>query len=521
MKSIEVSKYTPIREITTWTPRWIILGRVTNKGPVNVFKRPGGASGKVLSLDIMDLQGDSIRAKFWGDAVEKWNDFLEESKVYTFSSGRVQLANKRFNNLSHAYEITFDVDAKIAKADESVTNHTTTNSIPYIRKYNFMTLRDVHNSPKELPFLVDLLVVIKWISPSVEQFVNRTTQNTGVRRIATVVDDTGYQMTLTLFGNSTQLLEESTQEDKLTFGTIIAVQNVQIREFRGRNGSTLHTTHIVVNPDVLESQQLKVWLESTNIDTYPFKMLSDTPMTGDASGGLKNIGGKTDKLLTLADVVTALQKLENCASSNASDLNTELLVVAPVEISKLLYVNRSNEVTLVYPSCPKCNRKVVQSLDSDGYHCESCSVNLNNVNYKFMLAVQLVDASGSRFTARVFNDSASVILGCNANQLEKSVPHRLNASSIPQETRELLEYDALWKKYRVGIRGRREYYGGEDRTNVSITFIEPYDYKSGARKLLESIREQLQNLNGLEQNTIKSPDDSSIQENPFKKVRLL
>jgi hypothetical protein len=98
----------------------------------------------------------------------------------------VQLANKRFNNLSHAYEITFDVDAKIAKADESVTSHTTTNSIPYIRKYegsrlnvfkicfifnryNFMTLRDVHNSPKELPFLVDLLVVIKWISSSVEQ----------------------------------------------------------------------------------------------------------------------------------------------------------------------------------------------------------------------------------------------------------------------------------------------------------------------------------------------------------------
>lgn len=384
-----------------------------------------------------------------------------------------------------------------------------------------MTLRDVHNSPKELPFLVDLLVVIKWISSSVEQFVNRTTQNTGVRRIATVVDDTGYQMTLTLFGNSTQLLEESTKEDKLTPGTIIAVQNVQIREFRGRNGSTLHTTHIAVDPDISNSQQLRLWLKSTNIETYPFKMLSDTPVTGDAFGGLKNNLGKSDKSLTLADVVTALQKLETGASLSATDTNTELLVVAPVEISKLLYVNRSNEVTLVYPSCPKCNRKVMQSLDNEGYRCESCSVNVDYVNYKFMLAVQLVDASGSRFTARVFNDAASVILGCSASQLEKSVPHRLNASAIPQETRELLEYEALWKKYRVGIRGRREYYGGEDRTNVSITFIEPYDYTSGAKKLLDSIREKLQDLDGLEQNVIKSPGDSMIQETPLKKMRLL
>jgi hypothetical protein len=104
-------------------------------------------------------------------------------------------------------------------------------------------------------------------------------------------------MTLTLFGNSTQLLEESTKEDKLTPGTIIAVQNVQIREFRGRNGSTLHTTHIAVDPDISNSQQLRLWLKSTNIETYPFKMLSDTPVTGDAFGGLKNNLGKSDKSL--------------------------------------------------------------------------------------------------------------------------------------------------------------------------------------------------------------------------------
>jgi hypothetical protein len=53
------------------------------------------------------------------------------------------------------------------------------------------------------------------------------------------------------------------------------------------------------------------------------------------------------------------------------------------------------------------------------------------------------------------------------------------------------------------------------------TYSEPYDYTSGAKKLLDSIREKLQDLDGLEQNVIKSPGDSMIQETPLKKMRLL
>lgn len=90
-------RYLPIKELTTWTPRWVICGRVTEKAPVNTFKRSDGGSGKVGSVDIMDcnvsrwpvvcrkrvccLQGDSIRAKFWGDAADKWMNFLEQGQV--------------------------------------------------------------------------------------------------------------------------------------------------------------------------------------------------------------------------------------------------------------------------------------------------------------------------------------------------------------------------------------------------------------------------------------------------------
>lgn len=100
------NRYFPIKELTTWTPRWVILGRVVDKGPVNSFRRQDGAAGKIGSVDIMDrdvcprfqchcenafreycvfvLQGDSIRAKFWGDAADKWIPYLQQGQARTW-----------------------------------------------------------------------------------------------------------------------------------------------------------------------------------------------------------------------------------------------------------------------------------------------------------------------------------------------------------------------------------------------------------------------------------------------------
>lgn len=38
--------------------------------------------------------------------------------MYTFSGGRVGVANRRFNNLPHQYELSFDVGATIAQAND-------------------------------------------------------------------------------------------------------------------------------------------------------------------------------------------------------------------------------------------------------------------------------------------------------------------------------------------------------------------------------------------------------------------
>lgn len=508
--SFAAGRYLPIKELTTWTPRWVILGRVLDKGPINSFKRHDGAASKVGSVDIMDQDGDSIRAKFWGDAADKWISFLEQGKVYSFSGGRVQVANKRFNNLNHSYELTFDVDAKITAVNPSDTADISGQSIPYLRKFNFTTLRDVHNSPRELPFLVDLLVVLKWISPTVEHFTSRTTQDAGVRCLAHVVDDTGFQMALTLFGEHAEQQKDGASGSGLQPGAILAIQNVQIREFRGRNGSTLRSTHIVVNPDISEAEPLRAWLHSCDIHSETFKMLSEGPtMTATSSMGTRGSDSQTGDNVVLKDVVAALQGMSAVTTTTPigqADPTSELFVVAPVEPTKLLYVNRTGEVTLFYPACPKCNRKVSRFDDVGAFRCEACGIEREEPNYRFMFAMHLVDSSGGRFTARTFHDAGAVIVGSDAQKLAQLVPPRSIAADMPAEAREILEYNSLWKKYRIGLRARREFFGGEERTTVSVVFAEPFDYVSHGKRLLTEIQQLLSNASSLPDSRKRPPE---------------
>lgn len=102
--------------------------------------------------------------------------------------------------------------------------------------------------------------------------------------MAQVVDDTGFQMALTFFGEHTELRIKDA--DAFQPGVILAIQNVQIREFRGRNGSTLRSTHIAVDPDIPEVEHLRTWLLSCDISSESFKSLSEGPVIG--AGTLNN-----------------------------------------------------------------------------------------------------------------------------------------------------------------------------------------------------------------------------------------
>ena len=79
---------------------------------------------------------------------------LEEGKVYYISKARVAAARKKFNTLSHPYELTFDKDTEITECfDES--------DVPKLN-FNFVKLDQVQNL--EANAIIDVLGALKRFS---------------------------------------------------------------------------------------------------------------------------------------------------------------------------------------------------------------------------------------------------------------------------------------------------------------------------------------------------------------------
>lgn len=81
------------------------------------------------------------------------------------------------------------------------------------------------------------------------------------RRAVNIVDATGYMLQCTLWGDHADV-----EESLLDAHPVIAIANVQIRDWRGRAGSTLSTSEVVWNPKAdKDAQALKEWYHTVSV----------------------------------------------------------------------------------------------------------------------------------------------------------------------------------------------------------------------------------------------------------------
>jgi replication factor A1 len=109
----------PISSLTTFTQRWTIKGRVTNKGDVKNWSNQRG-QGKLFAVTIVDEGNAEIRATFFQAAVDKFFPMIEVGKVYYFGNGKVKMANTQYTSVKNSLEISFDDKAQVQPcADDS------------------------------------------------------------------------------------------------------------------------------------------------------------------------------------------------------------------------------------------------------------------------------------------------------------------------------------------------------------------------------------------------------------------
>jgi replication factor A1 len=366
----------PIEALSPYAHKWTIKARVSHKGDIKTWHNKNG-EGKLFSVNFLDESGE-IRATGFNDAVDQWYEILQENNVYYISSPcKVQLAKKQFSNVNNDYELTFEKDTVIEKADDN-------DGVPQVR-YNFTTLADLQTVEKDTT--IDCIGILSEVG-EVSEIVSKTTSKPYSKRELTLVDNTGYSVRLTIWGNSAQAFEAQPE-------SVIAFKGVKVSDFGGRSLSLLSSGSMTMDPDIDEAFKLKGWYDGAGRNENFQSHATTMGAVGATSGGRK------EDYKTVAQVTE-----ENLGMGESTDWFSIK--------GTILYVKKDS---VAYPACrtEQCNKKVVE-INPGEWRCEKCDKAWDAPNYRYIMQVNVGDHTGQLWIS-CFDEVGVQIMGVPANDL--------------------------------------------------------------------------------------------------------
>jgi replication factor A1 len=453
----------PIREISSYCPRtWCIVGRVTQRSGVRQFNT-AGSSGQVFSVDILDKEGTEIRASFFNKAVGAYNGIIETGKVFKFSKGTIKVANKKYTNIQHNYELVFDENAVVEEVmDEGLIGTAT---------YHISLIRDI--ATKKVPCQVDLLAVVKEIKPLTSITVKQTNEQLPKRNVI-IADKSDCSIDLTLFGD---LASNFT----LPEGASIFVKNVNIREYNGgkfgstsANSTLQHATSEFCPGLDIEISDLQAW-SASSASSASLTSVSQTSGSGTLANGRLSLGGAPTKECNISEI-----KSDCTGLIPSSGLTFETTGYLHLITTK----SKDGDVPIYYNACKSCNRKV-----SDDCRCVSCDKNLSpdQIAKRFMIRAQFSDHTDDAYFS-IFNEQAQAILG---NKTVEDVLLESNPSSHDAKENligEYLQTKYLQDQWNLKLKAVSSEYKGESRAKVNVVSCEKInDFVARGKFLLKKI----------------------------------
>jgi replication factor A1 len=363
----------PIEALSPYAHKWTIKARVTMKSDIRTWHKQSG-EGKLFSVNLLDESGE-IKATGFNEQCDQLYDVFQEGSVYYISSPcRVQLAKKQFTNLPNDYELTFERDTVVEKAEDQ-------ENVPQVR-FNFTNIADLQTVEKDST--IDVIGVLKDVG-EVSQITSKSTSRPYDKRELTLVDNSNFSVRLTIWGKTA--LSFDAHPD-----SIVAFKGAKVSDFGGRSLSLLSSGSMSVDPDIPEAHKLKGWYESQG-RSNTFASHSGMSAAGAA-------GGRQDPLKTIAQV-----RDENLGMSENTDYFSTK--------STIVYIKQDN---VAYPACLNegCNKKVTE-IDGS-WRCEKCDATHPKPEYRYIMSVSVSDHTGQIWLS-CFDDVGRLIMGMSADQL--------------------------------------------------------------------------------------------------------
>lgn len=343
----------PIEALSPYTHKWTIKARCTHKGPIKEWHNKNG-QGKLFSANFLDATGE-IRATGFTDSVDTFYELIQEGSVYYISSPcRINLAKRQFSNVNNDYELTFERDTAIEKAEDN-------EGVPQVT-YNFTRLADLESVEKDTT--IDCIGILQGVG-EVSEVVSKTTSKPFSKRELTIADNTGYSVRLTIWGATAQSFNAAEE-------TVIAFKGVKVSDFGGRSLSLLSSGSMSLDPDIDEAHALKGWYDAQgrneNYQTHA-NTIGNTSAATNSKNALKTIAQIRDENLGM--------------SEEADYFNLKGTIV---------YVKQDS---VAYPACltPECNKKVIE-VDPGEWRCEKCNVSHPRPEYRYIMSINVADHTG-------------------------------------------------------------------------------------------------------------------------------
>lgn len=203
----------PIKALNNFSRDWKIQARIASKQD----KRATNKGGSLLKIVIVDTHGMQIECTFFNKAADKFDPLLRENKVYTFSNGKVTMANKRFSSIKNDFTIIFEEHANIEEQADDGTIQA--------QAFEFVEIKDLQDEKANRT--VDLCSLVAEVGES--DTIKLKSGAEKQRRQVTLADDSNCAIGLTLWGTMCEKLTESDS------GKIVAFKGVRVSDYLGKS----------------------------------------------------------------------------------------------------------------------------------------------------------------------------------------------------------------------------------------------------------------------------------------------
>lgn len=364
----------PIEALSPYAHKWTIKARCTHKSDIKTWHNKNG-EGKLFSVNLLDESGE-IRGTGFNEQCDTLYELFQDGGVYYITSPcRVNMAKKQFTNLNNDYELMFERDTVVEKAEEQ-------NGVPQVR-FNFTSIADLQTVEKDTT--IDTIGVLKEVGET-NQIVSKTTNKPYDKRDLTLVDNTGYSVKLTIWGNTATAFDAMPD-------SVVAFKGVKVSDFGGRSLSLLSSGSMSIDPDIDDAHKLKGW--------YDAQGKNDTFASHSGMSGVGAAGGRSDPCKSIMQV-----KEENLGMSENTDYFTTKATI--------IFVRQEN---VSYPACMSegCNKKVVE-VDPGQWRCERCDKTHPKPEHRYIMSINVSDHTGQLWLS-CFDDVGRMIMGMSADQL--------------------------------------------------------------------------------------------------------